>query len=75
MYNIVMSKNRLRPKLIHIYLHEVEDKFLKNYAEKNYLTVAELFRGWLHEVMKREGYEIQEPSLPELSNTKKGVKR
>ena len=70
-----MSKNRLRPKLIHIYLHEDEDKFLRNYAEKNYLTVAELFRGWLHEVMKREGDEIQEPSLPELSNTKKGVKR
>ena len=68
-----MSKNRLRPKLIHIYLHEEEDKFLRNYAEKNYLTVAEVFRGWLHEVMKREGCEITEPLLPE--STKKGGKK
>lgn len=65
-----MSKNRLRPKLIHIYLHEDEDKFLRDYAEKNYLTVAEVFRGWLHEIMKRERYEITEPSLPET--VKKG---
>ena len=68
-----MSKNRLRPNLIHIYLHEEEDKFLRNHAEKNYLTVAEVFRGWLHEVMKREGYEITEPSLPKTS--KKGGKK
>ena len=68
-----MSKNRLRPKLIHIYLHEEEDKFFRNYAEKNYLTVAEVFRGWLHEVMKREGHEIAEPLLPETS--KKGGKK
>jgi len=56
---------RLRPKLIHIYLHEEEDKFLRQYANMNYLTVAELFRGWLHEVMNREGCEIKEPLLPE----------
>ncbi len=65
-----MSKNRLRPKLIHIYLHEDEDKFLRNYADQNYLTVAEVFRGWLHEVMKREGYEITEPLLPEKGGKK-----
>jgi len=68
-----MSKNRLRPKLIHIYLHQEEDKFFRNYAEKNYLTVAEVFRGWLHEVMKREGHEITEPQLPET--IKKGGKK
>jgi len=68
-----MRSNRLRPKLIHIFLHEDEDKFLRNYAEKNYLTVAGVFRGWLHEVMKREGYEITEPSLPETN--KKGGKK
>jgi len=56
---------RLRPNLIHIYLHPDEDKFLKNYAEKNYLTVSELVRGWLHEVMKIEGVEITEPRNPE----------
>ena len=26
---------RFRTKLIHIYLHEEEDKFLKSYADKN----------------------------------------
>jgi hypothetical protein len=60
---------RFRPTLIHIYLHPDEDKFLKKYASKNYLTVSELVRGWMHEVMKREGYEIKEPSLSE-----KGIK-
>lgn len=42
---------RFRNKLIHIYLHEEKDKFLKNYANKNLATVSELFRGWLHEVL------------------------
>lgn len=65
-----MSKKRLRPKLIHIYLHEEEDKFLRDYAEKNYLTVAEVFRGWLHEVMKHEGYEITGPFLPDKGGKK-----
>jgi len=70
-----MSYNRFRPNLIHIYLHPEEDKFLRYYAENNLLTVSELVRGWLHEVMKREGHEIKEPSLPEPSKTKKGVKK
>jgi len=56
---------RLRPKLIHIYLHPDEDKFLRSYAEKNYLSVSELVRGWIHEVMKMEGVEITEPKNPE----------
>ncbi|MEX1000146.1 MAG: hypothetical protein WD000_09375 [Thermodesulfobacteriota bacterium] len=63
---------RFRPKLIHIYLHEEEDKFIKKYSEKNYLTVSELVRGWIHEVMKREDFDIKEPSLPEKSKTNKG---
>ncbi len=58
--------------MIHIFLHPEEDKFVKEYADRNYLTVAELIRGWIHEVMKREGYEIKEPSLPE--KTKRGGK-
>lgn len=65
-----MSK-RLRPKLIHIYLHEEEEKFLKNYASENFLSVSELIRGWMHEVMKREGYDIKEPSLPESKPNKR----
>lgn len=69
-----MIQKRFRPNLIHIYLHPEEDTFIKNYAEKNYLTMSELVRGWIHEVMKREGFKIKEPSLPESLNTKKGGK-
>ncbi len=56
-----MIQKRFRPKLIHIYLHSEEDKFLKSYAEKNFLTVSELIRGWIHQTMKNEGYKINEP--------------
>lgn len=66
---------RFRSNLIHIYLHPEENKFIKHYAEKNYLSVSELIRGWIHEVMKREGYVIKEPSLPESVKKIKGVKR
>ena len=68
-----MNPKRFRPNLIHIYLHPERDKFVKDYAERNYLSVSELIRGWIHEVMKREGYEIKEPSLPE-KKSKKGRK-
>ena len=69
-YYIYMKPKRLRPNLIHIYLHSEEDKFVKDYAERNYLSVSELIRGWIHEVMKREGYEIKEPALPEQKSRK-----
>jgi len=39
------------------------------------LTASDTVRGWIHEVMKREGFEIKEPRNPEPSNTKKGVKK
>lgn len=61
--------------MVHIYLHPEEDKFLKNFAERNYFTVSELIRGWIHEVMKREGYKIKEPSLPEPSKRGRKAKR
>ena len=70
-----MIKKRFRPNLIHIYLHAEEDKFIKKYAENNFLSVSELVRGWIHEVMKREGYKIKEPSLPEAAITTQGVKK
>ena len=72
-YYIIMTKNRFRPNLIHVYLHPEEDKFVRKYAERNFLTVSDLIRGWIHELMKREGYEIKEPSFPE-SKSKKGGK-
>ena len=68
-----MNPKRFRPNLIHIYLHAEEDKFVKQYAERNYLSVSELIRGWIHEVMKREGYEIKEPSLPKKEPKIKSV--
>ncbi|MDA2921225.1 hypothetical protein MYX76_17330 [Desulfobacterota bacterium AH_259_B03_O07] len=65
-----MTPYRFRPNLIHIYLHQEEDKFLRSYAESNFLTVSELVRGWIHEVMKHEGYKINEPSLLKLESEK-----
>ncbi|MGH7910085.1 MAG: hypothetical protein ACRENW_09600 [Thermodesulfobacteriota bacterium] len=67
-----MNRVRFRPKLIHVYLHLEEDKFLREYAERNYLSVSELIRGWIHQVMKREGYEINEPSQPEGKTKRRG---
>ena len=43
-----------------------EDKFIKDYAERNVLTVSELIRGWIHETMKSEGIDIREPTLPKI---------
>ncbi len=68
-----MNPKRFRPKLIHVYLHPKEDQFIREYAERNYLSVSELIRGWIHKVMKREGYEITEPSLPEGKPKKGGT--
>ena len=58
--------------MFRVWLNDKEHKFLNSYAEKNLLSASELFRGWLHEVMKKEGYEINEPLNPE--NIKKGGK-
>ena len=60
-----MRQKRLREKMFRVWLNEKEHTFLNSYAEKNMLTASELFRGWLHEVMKREGFDLKEPSLPE----------
>ena len=75
-YNIgTMRVKRIRTKMFQVWLHPREYEFLTTYAEENMLTASEIVRGWIHEVMKREGFVIKEPSLPELSNTKKGVKK
>ena len=75
-YNIcTMRIKRIRTKMFQVWLHPREFEFLTTYAEENMLTASETVRGWIHEIMKREGYEIKEPSLPEPSNNKKGVKK
>jgi len=67
------TKNKL--KRFQVWLDKTELEFMYKYAEQNHMTGSELIRGWIHEVMKRDGYDIKEPSLPEPSKTKKGVKK
>jgi hypothetical protein len=68
-----MREKRIRTKLFQVWLHPKELTFLSDYAEQNLSTASEIIRGWLHEVMKREGYEVNEPSLPDRK-IKKGRK-
>jgi hypothetical protein len=51
--------------MFNCWLHPVELKFLNDYAEKSLCTSSEIVRGWIHEIMKMEGYELNEPTLPE----------
>ena len=64
-------KMKLKDRKLQVWIDSDEFDFLQEYGRKNHLTVSELIRGWIHEVMKREGYEIKEPSLPE-QKPKKG---
>ena len=57
-------------KRLQVWLDDVEYGFIQEYAKENHLMVSELIRGWIHEIMKREGYEIKEPSLPEQKSKK-----
>ena len=65
-----MKEKRVRTKIFQVWLHPREYQFLTNYAEKNMLTASETIRGWIHEVMKMEGYKIKEPRNPELQGGK-----
>jgi len=56
--------------MFQVWLHPREFEFLTTYAEENMLTASETVRGWIHVVMRREGFEIKEPSLPEPSKKK-----
>lgn len=60
-----MKEKRVRTKLFQVWLHPREYQFLSDYADKNMLTASETVRGWIHEVMKREGHDIREPMNPE----------
>ena len=53
-------------KRLQVWLDEIEYGFVQQYAKRNHLMVSELIRGWIHEVMKREGFDIKEPLLPEI---------
>jgi hypothetical protein len=66
-------RNKLKDKRLQMWVDSDEFGFLLKYSKKNHLTISELIRGWIHEVMKREGFEITEPSLPE-GKSKKGGK-
>jgi len=70
-----MKENRLRDKMLHVWLHKKELKFLNGYAEKNLATSSDIIRGWIHEVMKSEGYEILEPRNPETIKKIKGGRK
>jgi len=63
---LTMKEKRLRNKIFQVWLHPKEYEFLSQYAEENMLTASETIRGWIHEIMKMEGYEIKEPRNPEL---------
>ena len=63
-------KAKQKNRKLQIWLDSDEYSFLQEYSIKNHLNVSELVRGWIHEVMKREGYEIKEPSLPKRKSKK-----
>lgn len=56
-------------KRLQVWLDEIEFEFIQRYAKQNHLMISELIRGWIHEVMKREGYAIKEPCPPESSKS------
>jgi len=68
-------RKKKKLKRFQVWLGETELDFMYKYADQNHMTGSELIRGWIHEVMKREGYDIKEPILPEPSKTNKGVKK
>jgi len=65
-----MRDKRIRTKLFQVWLHPQELKFLNDYAEENLLSNSELIRGWIHEVMKREGIKLKEPLMPKSKGDK-----
>ncbi len=68
-----MRQKRVRTKLFRVWLHEKELEFLSNYAKESMFTASEVIRALIHQLMKKEGYDIKEPLLPRKI-TKKGRK-
>jgi len=63
-----MRKKRLRTKLFSVWLHPKEFEYLSEYAENNLATSSEIIRAWIHEAMKKEGYEIRSPNSARSKN-------
>lgn len=59
-------RDKIRDKRLQVWLDKIELDFVYKYAESNHLTGSELVRGWIHEIMKIEGYEIKEPRNPKM---------
>jgi len=58
-------RHKVKQKRFQVWLDQTELDFIYNYAKSNHMTGSELIRGWIHNVMKREGYDIIEPKDPE----------
>jgi len=63
-------REKYKDRKLQVWLDSDEFGFLQEYAKENHLNVSELIRGWIHEVMRREGFKIKEPLIPE--SNKKG---
>ncbi len=64
-------REKLKDKRLQVWLDTDEFDSIQKYSRKNHLTISELIRGWIHEVMKREGFDIKEPLLPEEVKSRK----
>lgn len=62
-------RKKIKQQRLQVWVDQTEMQFLQDYSGQNHMTVSELIRGWIHEAMKREGYNIKEPSLPSLKKT------
>jgi len=65
-----MRENRLRDKMLHVWLHEKELNFIKKYSTESLMTYSELIRSLLHQLMRQEGVELKEPLLPTQNRRK-----
>ena len=58
-----MKENRLRDKMLHVWLSNKEKEFLTKYSSKSLMTSSEVVRSLLRQLMKQEGVELKEPKL------------
>jgi hypothetical protein len=58
-----MKENRLRDKMLHVWLSKKEKDFLTKYSSKSLMTSSEVIRSLIRQLMKQEGIKIKEPKL------------